>query len=116
MRRDLDNELYQPELPPLDEGGKYLVDYLFEVGPVESGGLGAGPVTHRELYFWQLDIGLELDPWEIRMLRRLSIAYLQQHTKSVKGDCKPPWDVEEARDHAVVAKSMQQSILELSKL
>ena len=65
----------------------YLIDYLFEVGPTE----GQEPVSFTELMKWQEAIGIELEPWQFRMLRRLSLDYLSESHKAMKHDCPPPW-------------------------
>lgn len=89
MQRLIEDD--QPiETPPL-EGGQYLLDYLYEVGPVLQGGMGPVPLTHGELRDWQLNVGLSLAPREIRMLHRLSLEYLIQAQQSTKPECLPPY-------------------------
>lgn len=77
-------------MPPV-EAGNYLVDYLFEVGPVMSGGMGAMVVTHEELQAWQRNTGIDLQPWEARGLRRLSAEYLGESRRGEDPHCPPPW-------------------------
>lgn len=77
-------------MPPT-EAGAYLLDYLFEVGPVMAGGMGHAPLTFQELTAWQERIGIRLSPWEARTLRLLSMAYISASHEAEARDCPPPW-------------------------
>jgi hypothetical protein len=81
---------YMPELPPLGSGG-YLVAFLFEVGPVMSGSMGAAPLPFGEIDAWCRRSGIELSPWEARALRRLSVTYLNESQAAEKRSRQPPW-------------------------
>lgn len=107
---------YLPEMPPVDTGG-YLLAYFLEVGPAMAAGMGSAAITHQELRAFQDNIGLELAPWEIRILRRLSNDYLNASYLAEKSDCRPPWlpDGKDV-DHSGVARSMQQAIRQLANL
>lgn len=78
------------EMPPLDEG-EYLIGYLYELGPTMAAGMGAGPVTFAEMAAWQAARGFELEPWEARLLRRLSVDHLAESHCATQRDCQPPW-------------------------
>ncbi|MDZ4251206.1 MAG: hypothetical protein U1A72_01355 [Sulfuritalea sp.] len=89
MQRLIDDN--QPiEIPPI-ECGQYLLDFLYEVGPVLNGDMGSAQLTHVELNKWQENIGLCLSPWEVRVLRMLSLDYLIQSQQSTKPECVPPY-------------------------
>lgn len=90
MRVDRKDDEYQPEMPKLGEAG-YIVGYLYEIGPVMSAGMGPGPLTHTEMRAWQRNTGIRLQPWEARLLRRLSMDYLAESNRSTTRGCKPPW-------------------------
>jgi len=77
------------EYPPCDAG--YLITYLFDAGPVESGGMGPAPLSHREIEAWQHNTGIELSPWEAKTLRRLSREYLAMAQDATSPSCPPPW-------------------------
>lgn len=79
-----------PSMPPL-EWGEYLIGYLFEVGPVLSGGMAAGKVTHTELLNYQINMGLELSPWECGIITRLSGEYAGESHAATKKESKPPF-------------------------
>lgn len=80
----------QPALPPLGAAG-YLVNYLFEVGPVGYGAMGPVPLSHLELAAWQANTGIELEAWEARALRRLSIEYVSASNAAQPFDAPPPY-------------------------
>lgn len=69
----------------------YLVEYLFEIGPAMAAGMGEGPISHAELQAWQNNTGIDLDAWESRTLKRLSVEYLIESRKAKELDCPAPW-------------------------
>lgn len=77
------------EYPPCEAA--YLVNFLFEVGPVESGGMSPSPLSHREIEAWQRNVGVELNAWEATTLRRLSQEYLGMSSEATSPSCPPPW-------------------------
>lgn len=90
-----------------------MIGYLYDCGPVLSGGMGEGPLTHSEIESWQRNSGVELEPWETSFLRKLSIEYLSQSQKSDATNCPAPWNTEALRQHA--AQSFKESIEALAK-
>lgn len=90
-----------PDIP-----APYLVEYLFEVGPTVSTGMGPAIVGWRDLQAWQDMLGLELQPWESRLLRQLSAAYLSQSLKSEKPDCPAPYLSQQQIDREAVARKV----------
>lgn len=113
IRIDRKDQDYEPEMPGI-EGGGYLLGYLWELGPTMAAGMGAGPITHEEMRAWQSNTGIALQPWEARMLRRLSIDYLAQSHKAEKADCPAPWQSVEVVDRAAVANRMLYAIRALA--
>lgn len=103
-----------PDMPPV-ECGEHLLEILWEIGPAMAAGAGSGPLTHEELRAWQGNTGVELQPWEARFLRRLSLDYLGELHRASKADCPPPW--QESGDAKVVAASgLQDAMRALAKL
>lgn len=78
-----------PDLP--DNPAPYLIEWLFEIGPVVPAGMGMASIGWRDLAAWQDVTGIELDPWEARLLRRLSAEYHVQAQKAEKPDCPAPY-------------------------
>lgn len=80
-------ELALPECEAL-----HLAGYLFEIGPTLAAGMGQGPVTHGEIAAWQQNTGIELQPWEARFVKQLSIEYLNESGRATDPACPPPWE------------------------
>lgn len=78
------------QMPPL-MWGDYLIGYLFEFGPTMPAGMGNGPLSAVEIAAWQGLLGIEFQPWEARLLRRLSSEYLAESYAATKRDCPPPF-------------------------
>ena len=103
-------------MPPCD--AVYLIGYLFEVGPTLSGGMSLSPLSHAEIAAWQGNIGIELDAWESRMLKRLSNEYCEESHKAAARDCPIPWaDAPYAKPAPnLIAERMKQATRELANL
>lgn len=88
---------------------RYLIDYLLEVGPTESGGLGPAPLSHQELLAWQMNMRRFLQPWEISMLRRLSMEWVAQSYAAEEPNCPAPWHPAEqsAAESLAVAQNLR---------
>lgn len=65
----------------------YLVNYLIEMG-VTKGDI-ALPLC--EIESWQRQSGIELQPWEVRFVKRLSEAYLSESHTARDPDAEAPW-------------------------
>lgn len=89
-RERMEHDGGEIEMPPFDDG-EYLIGYLYELGPTVAAGMGAGPVTFAEMAAWQAARGFELEPWEARLLRRLSVDYLAESHRATERNCPPPW-------------------------
>lgn len=79
-----------PDLPPLPAAG-YLVDYLFDAGPMTHTGMGPAPLSHLDLRAWQDNCGVPLQPWEVRALRRLSVDYTAAAQAAADPDAPAPY-------------------------
>lgn len=74
-----------------------MLTWLFEIGPTQSGGMAAGPITQQELAAWQMNTGIELQSWQARFLRRLSIEYLNEQHAAAKRNHPAPWDANDIK-------------------
>jgi hypothetical protein len=79
-----------PNMPPTGVAG-YLLEYLWEIGPTVAAGMGEAPISHGEIRVWQDNTGVELQTWEVQLLRRLSIEHLNQSQLASDPHCKPPY-------------------------
>jgi hypothetical protein len=93
-----------PDLPT-----PYLVEYLFDVGPTVSTGMGPVIIGWRDLQAWQELVGIDLEPWELRLLRRLSADYLAQSLKAEKPDCPAPYLSRDQIDREAVDRKVRNA-------
>lgn len=78
------------ELPEF-EVAAYLIDYWKDVGSVSQGGYSAAPLTAIEISAWQQMVGIQLNPWEFRVLREMSRAYLAYLHEAEEFECPAPF-------------------------
>lgn len=87
MRRlDIEEVLGEIEAPHVP-AGQYLLDILFQVGPVR----GEGPVYEEHLQAWERRRDIELAPWEADMVLELSRAYLSEMHAARERNALPVW-------------------------
>jgi hypothetical protein len=77
--------------------------------------MGSGPITHEEMRAWQQNAGIDLAPWECRLLRRLSEQYLAEAHKAEKEGAPPPWQPPEVEVKPAVT-SQQAALRALANL
>ncbi len=112
LKIDHKDELFEPEMPPVD--AVHIVSYLFEIGPTMTGSMGAGPLTHGELRAYQENTGIDLSVWEVSTLVRLSKEYLSEASRATKRDCEAPWKPEDFKpDRSSVARRLQASVMQM---
>ena len=91
-------------LPPL-RAGEYLIEFLFEIGPVKPSGMGVSvAVDESDIFAWQANQALSLLPWEAQMIRLLSREYANMLADASSPSCPAPYVASleispEARDH-----------------
>lgn len=76
-------------LPP--NPAPYLTDWWQEIGPVSGGGMGEAPIGWQDIAAWERLTGIELEPWEARVIRRMSGAWLNERESARKPGCPPPY-------------------------
>ena len=76
-------------MPPLP--APHLLDYLMTVGPVEITGMDKVPVSWTTLESWQRCTGIELPPWQCKLLLRLSADFLAESKAAEEPDAPAPW-------------------------
>lgn len=72
--------------------------------------MGESPIGWQDIAAWEHLTGIELDVWEARTIRRLSLAFLSQRQKAEKPDCPEPM-----LDEAEVAQAQGDKIDEQFK-
>lgn len=95
-----------PDMPP--NPAPYITEWLLEIGPTVPTGMGSGPIGWRDMEAWSSLTGSGLQPWEARLIRRLSLEFLAWTHKAEKPDCPAPWvtvdDATAANREAVARK------------
>ena len=86
---DLKRKKINPPMPP--NPAPHITDWLIEMGLTEAAGMGAVPISSRELAAWQDNTSVRLAPWEARLIRELSKAYLAEGRIAESETCPPPW-------------------------
>lgn len=77
-------------MPEIGEAA-YLTGYWFDLGMVGQGGTGPVQLSAQEIQSWSAGSGIELNPWEFLVIRKMSIAYVKQLNESERPDCPPPF-------------------------
>jgi hypothetical protein len=87
----------------------HIVEWLLEIGPGEAAGMGLAPLGWGQIDAWCSRTGIDLPPWQFRLLRRLSAAYVTESRRAEDPNAPPPWqDAEAIRENRdVVAKAMR---------
>lgn len=76
-------------MPP--DPAPFITERLLEIGLTEPAGMGVGPLSWATLAAWQQMTSACVSPWEARLLRRLSVAYLAEH-RAAENEARPaPW-------------------------
>lgn len=106
---DLKRKKIDPPMPP--NPAPHLLGHLIEMGLTEAAGMGSVPLSWREIAAWQENTCVQLEPWEARLIRNLSKAYLAEGHRAESENCPPPWrapvtqrelDIEEAQLRALL--------------
>lgn len=79
----------------------YLVNWLMEVGPVGSGGMGPVPIGWADIQTWQTLTAVDLDPWEARTLVRLSRDFVAEMERAKDPACTAPHSTGLTNEQAV---------------
>lgn len=69
----------------------HLIERLLEIGLTQATGAGIGPITWGEIDAWCNRTRIDLDPWESRLIHRLSTIYVAEGPKAEVETCPPPW-------------------------
>lgn len=98
-----------PKMPP--NPAPHIIARLIEIGITETTGMGPAPLTWREIAEWQRVTGVALPPWESRLLRQLSLAYIAEGRRAESETCPPPWRSEVTQRERDVAEAKLRMVL-----
>ena len=102
-----------PPVPPILGEAHFYVEWLFEIGPVISNGFSPTVIPQTEIMAWQVNNDIRLQPWELKLLRRLSLDYLTEMHAAEDPRHPAPWKIGE---RAVMASASKNFLRELAKL
>jgi len=78
-----DERIHKPTEVPVVCANSWTA--FWEINKGRQGtGYGPGPLLNSELLAWCQLMGERLDPWEVRLFRRLDAAYLEEVAKKLQ--------------------------------
>lgn len=78
-----------PAFPPASH--RYLIGWWLEIGPASAGAMGDGALTMTQIADDMEALGILLEPWEAKAIRRMSSAFVSQRYEARKPTCPAPW-------------------------
>ncbi|MDD5227192.1 MAG: hypothetical protein PHD53_00145 [Methylococcales bacterium] len=69
-------------MPEIDFDFQYIIKWFHELGICENNGMGTTPFSHKELHSWRENMQLDVLPWDISLLREMSVAFISMQEKS----------------------------------
>lgn len=99
----------EPQMPP--NPAPHIVARLIDIGITETTGMGPAPLSWGELSEWQRNTGVPLAPWEARLLRQLSLAYIAEGRRAESENCPPPWRAEVTQKELDAAEASLRMVL-----
>lgn len=79
--------------PLPDNPAPWITDVLMEIGPTEAAGMDREIISWGTLGKWQTQMCVTLEPWQLRLLRRLSAAYLAESRKATDPKSPSPFAI-----------------------
>ena len=76
-------------MPELNGFG-YLLDYFIELGAVSSAHEGIQALSFTEIKAWCELMNTKLRPWEVKIIRKMSSAYVGMDYKARKPETQAP--------------------------
>jgi hypothetical protein len=84
------------ENPHMPIGLPVMVEWLMEMGPTEPAGMGMATISWATIGYWEKATGVELNPWQAKLMRRLSGDWFRQSEEARKMDCPAPYQSRES--------------------
>lgn len=76
---------------PEIEHGQYLLDYAFEIGPSKATANGPAVIDWSDIKAWYDLLGVDLDTWELLVIREISKAFVAQYYQSEGSTIPSPY-------------------------
>ena len=81
-----------PRMPP--NPMPHIIQWFNEIGVTEAAGMGLGPLSWQAIDAWVSRTCIDLSPWEARLMRKLSLAYVAESRRAESENCPAPWHSE----------------------
>ena len=81
-----------PRLPLVS--ARHVAEWWLEIGPTS----GEHAVTWQDMAAWERLTGIELEPWEAKAIRSMSVAFRSEQITSRKPNSPQPWDEGDRQD------------------
>lgn len=82
----------KPQMPPVSQYEKTLIETLFDIGPVTPLGMGGTlAITESDIGWYRLNRRCQLSAHECGLIRNLSRIYAQALGKATEKDAPAPW-------------------------
>lgn len=78
-------------MPPVPYGSEYLLEVLFECGPVKQSMSGAVAIDDVDLMAWQNNQAIDLSGWACKTIRNLSHVYADTLRQAISPLFPPPY-------------------------
>jgi hypothetical protein len=78
-----------PAMPEIS--ASWFIDWLTDLGFVENTGMGSAPIGWITLRAWQDLTGTPLQPWEARLIRKLSSLFISARSEGEDPLAQPPF-------------------------
>ena len=88
-----------------------VIGWLLEIGLAEAAGMGTVPIGWSTIDAWQRTTGVQLAPWQARLLRHLSTEYVAESRKAEDATCPAPWRVETTDKEREIAQRRLEMVL-----
>lgn len=105
MKRDK----VEPAMPP--NPAPHIILRLTEIGLTETNGMGPSPLSWREIEAWQRVTGVHIAPWEARLIRQLSIAYIAEGRRAESENAPAPWRAEVTQREREIEEARLRMVL-----
>lgn len=102
------------EFPEVPEGYGMYVDILMDIGPIQSNGMGTSPITDQHLYYWQYNMEQKLAPWECRLIKKMSQAFLHYYEKGKTPNTIAPYY--NVSDEEIVAQRRDATVNQIHSI
>lgn len=88
-REQMKKDGIEPQMPP--NPAPHIIGRFIEMGMTQSDGMGRTVLSWSEISAWCERTRINLPPWESRLMRELSSAYLSEGRTAESETCPPPW-------------------------